>query len=1703
MPSDRGKRPLIDASRRRAFALGTALALAAVITSAARADTVVWGGGNGTFSTGANWVGGSAPGSDDTALFGGWAPLTRTSWTVTASVGTNPSYAKDGDRDTQWTANTGQASGQYVIVNLGSSQSFRHITMDSTITSTDYPRAFDVYVSTNGSTWNSPVYSGTGSSALVSVTLPATETKQYIKIQLTGSSGNWWRIGELFVYGTSATELSRSGWSASASGTNGTDWASNAIDGDATTKWSPGFQAVNQWFTVDMGSARTFTRIDMESNPQPTDYPRGYDVYVSDNGFTWGSPIASQSPSTAYTSITFSAQTKRYIRVQLDNANGSYWWSLFEFKVYGTPANCTISSNATVAAMILENAVTVTKSSGIKLTTSGSYTQSAGTFSGGNSAITVGTSFNLSGGTFTSTSGTLDVGTTFNYTGGTFTHNSGTVLLSSTSNQSFSSGGATFNNLAINDSLAGYWRLDDNTGTAATDSSGYSNTATLTNGPVWTGTKPTLGFTNTSALTLDGTNDYLDVGTAVTATNAAFSACTWARFNSVSGYQTMISIDGNSISGFYLHNNSSNKFDLQMYNSDNTAGSYYIAQSTTTVTTGTWYHVCGVYTGSVARIYVNGVQEGSDVTVSGAFRATGHTIIGAGLYNGARVDYVNGVLDDVRIYSRALNNTEIYALYIGNQPGTALATQSVTGTVTVNGDLIIAGGVNLGTGTLNLGGDWWNYSGRFAATWWGGATVNLTGTSTTNFIRSGGQFLPDINITGTGKWTLTDDLDVDPNSAISLTTGSMDISTYALRTGGLTGGSGTLTASSGTVVLDGNGSQTMSVGSFNVLRVEDPSQTSLVAYWKFDEGTGNSSRDWTGTGYTGTFINSPLWSTTVPSTVEYYNSHSVLLDGTSDYVEAGSAVTPSNAALTACAWVRFNGTTGNQSIASIDGTNISGFYLKKDTNHKFTMQFFASDSTVAATVAATGTTTATTATWYHVCGVRTASVARIYVNGTQEGSDTTINASFNATGKTIIGASKWSGSRADYLNGYIDDVRVYNVALTTAQIKALAAGQYPGTGGTATYTLGASLTVGSTFSIDSGGLSTSSYTVNMANSDATKVSYVGAGTYTIGSGTNNFRGGLTVRNAGTLALTNSSGVAALGSGKVLTIDGTLDSSTAGVTPTIQSVSGNYTFTVGSSATATPVLNINGLAVKNTGVDGMYINTVAGSDTTFTQFDNIAFSSGSTSASSTYIRIYDTSLSLISSGNTFTFATAKPDYAVKVAGNGTGDGETRAIFGGTLCGSALCTTSNKLDDDSDNDGVGDTSNGTGDEGVAQFLRAAPNDLAGTIQGFPTAAFNWNDFSYWRTYVAYNNASGAVDRVYVRNSDGSAAGASYYWDLPSSVGEIIGTPRWTMVGAIHYVYVATSLGRVYRLIDNGTSLATDTTPWNTPYFHGSSATVSTPLAIDSTNIYWMGNDSAGSRKFFILTHGKVLTSAATSLPAGVVTDPTAAPALSTISSSDYLFAGMKGYISKLKISDQALTNWTQPTSVAINGRLSIGSGLVYAGDNLGKVFGVNSTTLATDWCYQDTTTHGSCTDGGNCTIQNIYVDLTFNYIMYGDQDGHFYVVSKNAGGTTCTGTSGAKLSGYPVQPAAGEAITTAPLFDNGIVFFGTSSGNVFAYNRRTVAGGTPTLLRTYKFGSAVSSIAFNANTNSSAGAYMVGTANGRLYFIDKVSDGDAYK
>ncbi len=104
-------------------------------------------------------------------------------------------------------------------------------------------------------------------------------------------------------------------------------------------------------------------------------------------------------------------------------------------------------------------------------------------------------------------------------------------------------------------------------------------------------------------------------------------------------------------------------------------------------------------------------------------------------------------------------------------------------------------------------------------------------------------------------------------------------------------------------------------------------------------------------------------------------------------------------------------------------------------------------------------------------------------------------------------------------------------------------------------------------------------------------------------------------------------------------------------------------------------------------------------------------------------------------------------------------------------------------------------------------------------------------------------------------------------------------------------------------------------------------------------------------------------------------------------------------------------------------------------------------------------------------------------------------------TLTGTGLALNAGYPYTPAggAGDAITAAPLYYNGVLVVGSTGGKLYFLDRNNGDGAS--LINQYNFGSnqSVSGIGFDVNVNRS----MVTTASssrndGRLYYFDLVAD-----
>lgn len=205
--------------------------------------------------------------------------------------------------------------------------------------------------------------------------------------------------------------------------------------------------------------------------------------------------------------------------------------------------------------------------------------------------------------------------------------------------------------------LAAHWRFDQGTGTSAPDSSGNGNHATLAAGASWT-----TGKVGPYAVSLTGaTNSFVTAPVPVVDTSRSYTVAAWVKPSNLTSHRTFVSMDGSSISPFYL----------QMFNGQlnfTTRGSDSPLAVATTVTgptavAGSWYHVAGVVD-SVARtitLYVNGVAQGSAPYLT-SWKANSATTVGRAKWNGASVDFFAGAIDDVRLEGRVMSASEIAAL---------------------------------------------------------------------------------------------------------------------------------------------------------------------------------------------------------------------------------------------------------------------------------------------------------------------------------------------------------------------------------------------------------------------------------------------------------------------------------------------------------------------------------------------------------------------------------------------------------------------------------------------------------------------------------------------------------------------------------------------------------------------------------------------------------------------------------------------------------------------------------------------------------------------------------------------------------------------------------------------------------------------------------------------------------------------------------
>ena len=217
--------------------------------------------------------------------------------------------------------------------------------------------------------------------------------------------------------------------------------------------------------------------------------------------------------------------------------------------------------------------------------------------------------------------------------------------------------------------LVGWWKFDEGSGTTTADSSGNGYTGTLNNSPTWTTGK--LG----DALTFAGSNESVSVpDTAALDLAGSWTVSGWVNFSSLPGAgnvawiveKTNASNQGNYSIGYenkFIDGNST----LMVYYTSS-GGSTYV-EDPSPISLNTWYLVTGVWDSSsqYLYLYINGSLVSAGYT--GAAPQTGSGVplyIGNSQYNNSGLD---GVIDDVHVYNRALSASEVYALYAGTRPG--------------------------------------------------------------------------------------------------------------------------------------------------------------------------------------------------------------------------------------------------------------------------------------------------------------------------------------------------------------------------------------------------------------------------------------------------------------------------------------------------------------------------------------------------------------------------------------------------------------------------------------------------------------------------------------------------------------------------------------------------------------------------------------------------------------------------------------------------------------------------------------------------------------------------------------------------------------------------------------------------------------------------------------------------------------------------
>jgi len=601
--------------------------------------------------------------------------------------------------------------------------------------------------------------------------------------------------------------------------------------------------------------------------------------------------------------------------------------------------------------------------------------------------------------------------------------------------------------------LVAHWTFDETSGTVARDSSGNGLDGTLQGDPQWTAGR--VG----GALDFDGSGDYVDCGN-----NTLFditdelTVAAWVNLRSVPGDWRAVIAKGDDA------------WRLATWGAAQTmnfawtgAGrDYQNVGSTTALAFGEWYHVCGVYsTADGGRMYINGVEEAFTADILGI--TTGSYPVYIGDNSQATGRFWDGLIDDLRLYSRALSAAQVQDLFNGIAPIWVKAEKPnpPDGAVGVTtpvlqwqaGETAAWHDVYFGTDPDAL--EFQVHYGRLQTVYYHQAGVTP---GTTYYWRideveadettihtgnvwsftvpaltawnpdppDGAKWIPrDVTLSWSAGWGsimyqvyLSADLDAVTNGTTEADKGMLGTTSYAAE-----GLDRETTYYWRVDAFDDKGAwHTGDVWSFTTIPEIAITDPHLTGWWRFDEGSGTIALDWSGHDLHATLEGDPQW---VPG----YDGDALEFDGLGDYVNISYPTDPTVYTITA--WVQVAQTSPVSIVVRTSPSGPTTHWSHQLRIQDGTFRHYTYDGSERHVL---GTTPVEAGTWYFLAATATNDgLMRLYVNGREEGTATTLGTLWPDGDRFLVGSN--SGHGMGWYEGLIDDVRIYDQALSYTEIQ--------------------------------------------------------------------------------------------------------------------------------------------------------------------------------------------------------------------------------------------------------------------------------------------------------------------------------------------------------------------------------------------------------------------------------------------------------------------------------------------------------------------------------------------------------------------------------------------------------------------------------------------------------------------------------------------